>query len=539
MTHVAQIGSMSSGPVACTLQDAGDTVTAVAHGLADGTRVRFVALLGTTGVVTNTEYFVVSATADTFQVSSTSGGAARPLTTNGSGTFVWRDVIVGSTNAVEDYFGSAIDASADYLVIGAPGNDDGGNGAGAAFVFEKSGSTWVEVAKFLGKAAGAYFGSAVAVGGDVIAIGAHNADSYGAVYVYKRLAGTWAYQQKLISPVAQAAFDNFGRAVAISADGGVIIAGKPANTGGAYAYHYNSGTGQWDHVTGITAADVAAGDTYGESVAVSADGLTCVVGSPFDDDTAADSGSVYVFNYAGGWSQTAKLAASDAAASDYFGASVGISADGTVIAGAAPRDDDGGSDAGAVYIFELTGTWSQTAKLVSYIGPAQSNYLGFRGSLNQSDPGHQRIVFVDTTTILVPSNFDSFYGGAYSGACRCFVAAPSWAEGYLEYAIFPNDAVAWLRFGACGLSGDELIVGRAYSATTGSGEAYRTTDLPWASGGEAPPTSTDAYLMQACDSVTGALYYWTSATADWAAAGYPGPNSATEIAVSGRVHEET
>jgi hypothetical protein len=79
---------------AVTFTDAGDLVNLTAHGLSDGDEVAFSVITTTTGIVINTIYFVVNAAADTFQVASTSGGAALPLTTNGSGTVRYNSVIV-------------------------------------------------------------------------------------------------------------------------------------------------------------------------------------------------------------------------------------------------------------------------------------------------------------------------------------------------------------------------------------------------------------------------------------------------------------
>ena len=79
--------------VACTFQDAGDTVTEVGHGLSNGDEVSFATIVSTTGIVINNIYYVVNAAADTFQVATTPGGAARPLTTNGTGTLRYRTSI--------------------------------------------------------------------------------------------------------------------------------------------------------------------------------------------------------------------------------------------------------------------------------------------------------------------------------------------------------------------------------------------------------------------------------------------------------------
>jgi hypothetical protein len=79
---------------AVTFTDAGDLVNLTAHGLSDGDEVAFSVITTTTGIVINTIYFVVNAATDTFQVASTLGGAALPLTTNGSGTVRYNSTIV-------------------------------------------------------------------------------------------------------------------------------------------------------------------------------------------------------------------------------------------------------------------------------------------------------------------------------------------------------------------------------------------------------------------------------------------------------------
>jgi hypothetical protein len=79
---------------AVTFIDAGDLVNLTAHGLSDGDEVAFSVITTTTGIVINTIYFVVNAAADNFQVASTLGGSALPLTTNGSGTVKYNSTIV-------------------------------------------------------------------------------------------------------------------------------------------------------------------------------------------------------------------------------------------------------------------------------------------------------------------------------------------------------------------------------------------------------------------------------------------------------------
>jgi hypothetical protein len=83
---VTGTGSPLTTATACTFTDAGDLVTKTAHGLSNDDLVSFASIVTTTGMVINTTYYVINATADTFQVSLTLGGAAIDLVTNGTGT---------------------------------------------------------------------------------------------------------------------------------------------------------------------------------------------------------------------------------------------------------------------------------------------------------------------------------------------------------------------------------------------------------------------------------------------------------------------
>lgn len=92
--QVTGIGTPLTTPIAVTFQDSGDTVTLVAHGLSNDDEVSFAVITSTTGIIINKIYYVVNAAADTFQVSDTLGGAALPLTTDGSGTLRYRAEVV-------------------------------------------------------------------------------------------------------------------------------------------------------------------------------------------------------------------------------------------------------------------------------------------------------------------------------------------------------------------------------------------------------------------------------------------------------------
>ena len=268
-----------------------------------------------------------------------------------------------------DYFGYSVSVDGDTAVIGAyRDNYDAGSDFGSVYVFTRSGGTWTQQAK-LNATDGAtndFFGISVAVDGDTVVIGTPNDDAVGldsgSAYVFTRSGTTWTQQAKL-NATDGAAGDLFGYSVAIDGDTAVIGAHgddylPTSYSGSAYVFTRNGTT--WTQQAKINANDVAANNDYfGYSVAV--DDNTTVIGAPYDGGD--DAGSAYVFIRSGtAWIQQAKLNATDRAGFDYFGYSVSVNGD-TVVIGA-HHDDDAGSNSGSAYVFTRSGTtWMQQAKL--------------------------------------------------------------------------------------------------------------------------------------------------------------------------------
>ena len=177
----------------------------------------------------------------------------------------------------------------------------------------------------------------------------------GSVYVFTRSGVVWTQQQKLHASDA-AASDYFGSSVALNADATIALIGAPydddtvTNSGSVYVFT-RVGT-VWTQQQKLHASDPAASDAFGFSVALNADATIALIGAYVDDDTATDSGSVYVFTRVGTvWTQQQKLHASDPAASDYFGYSVALNADATIALIGATGDDDTANASGSVYVF--------------------------------------------------------------------------------------------------------------------------------------------------------------------------------------------
>ena len=164
-----------------------------------------------------------------------------------------------------------------------------------------------------------------------------------------------------------AASDTFGRSVAVHGTRAVI--GSPLDnhngktSGSVYVFESNGST--WTQIAKLVPSDATNGDVFGTSVAIHGDRL--VVGAEGDDDDGASSGSAYVFvrSATGGWTQEAKLLASDGVTFDEFGSAVAI--EGSRIAVGAKGESDGGLGAGAVYVYErqTSGAWLQMAKIVA------------------------------------------------------------------------------------------------------------------------------------------------------------------------------
>ena len=174
-----------------------------------------------------------------------------------------------------------------------------------------------------------------------------------------------------------AAGDQFGISVGVSSDGSTVVAGANgaevgSNNHQGAAYVFVKPGGGWSSGTQtakLTASDGAAGDALGASVGVSSDGSTVVAGAPFAKvGSNGHQGAAYVFvKPAGGWSsgtQTAKLTASDGAANDGLALSVGMSGDGSTVVAGAPFAKVGSNTAqGAAYVFvKPAGGWGAGAQ---------------------------------------------------------------------------------------------------------------------------------------------------------------------------------
>jgi hypothetical protein len=328
-----------------------------------------------------------------------------------------------------DQFGFSIALSADGNTIaagaitedssatGVNGNqaDNSASGAGAVYVYTRTGTTWAQQAyvKPAEVSAGDFFGYAVSLSadGNLLAVGSfdedgstrvingppdNKANGSGAAYVFARSGTTWS-QQAYIKPSNGEPQDSFGVDVALNSDGTTLLVGSldedckatginppgcdsdwrdDLSMGAAYVFVRSGAT--WTQQAFIKASNTGFNDWFGSRVALSADGNTAVIGASLedsaaqgingrqDDESAAESGAVYLFTRTGTtWKQDAYIKGSNTEAFDEFGSSVAFDRTGALLVVSARGEDSGAKgvggnekdnsvdEAGAVYVFSI------------------------------------------------------------------------------------------------------------------------------------------------------------------------------------------
>ena len=287
---------------------------------------------------------------------ASSVGYALVFTRTSPGVWSLEDTLTAPGGLAGENFGVAVDIDGDTAIVGARYDDRAPTAGGAAYVYTRSAGVWTFEARLKASdsTAGDDFGTQVAVSGDTAAVGAifHPAATpTGAVYVFTRAAGVWTERTQLFASDA-ALNDQFSRSLDLV--GGDLIAGAPLNqvtaAGQGAAYVFTGAGATWTEQARLLPLDPGANDQFGFGVAV-APGMA-IVGSRYDDDLGVNSGSAYFFQRAAGiWTQEAKHTASDGAAGDRFGDSVGLAPSAAIIG--APYTDDLGANAGSAYVLLL------------------------------------------------------------------------------------------------------------------------------------------------------------------------------------------
>lgn len=402
--------------------------------------------------------------------------AVYPLTIDP--TFVQRTKLSASDATYNNLFGESLAMSGNTIIVGASYTDIGGNnGQGAAYVFIRSGTTWLEQAKLTANDGRRedVFGRSVAIDGDMAIIGAPFADvgtncgpgqllcNEGAAYVFVRSGTTWTQQQKIIS-VDPAAFELFGHQVEIENNTAVISehlddAGGNLDQGRVNIYTRTGGSFVLQQ---RLTSDSPSVRLFGMNLDL--DRETIVVGAVGGNT----GGAAYVFVRNGTtWTQQQKLLASDSESGNSFGFSVAVSGD-TIVIGDYFDDIAGNSDQGSAYVFTRSGNvWTQRQKFTAGGGRA-GEHFGY-------DVG------VSGDTIVISASYERVGVNDYQGAAYVYVYnGANWTE---RQKLVAADGIDDSLFGISVLiSGNRIIIGALNSANPGpsgeTGSAYIFNTLP-------------------------------------------------------------
>lgn len=296
----------------------------------------------------------------------------------------------------EEEFGNAVAVSGNLVVAGCYHDDKGNNSnSGSAFIYDISSATPDLPLLSLenpGPATNDYFGGAVAIAGNTVAVAAYQDDTgaanAGTVYLYNRASPTPTVPVLTLPNPSPQAQDQFGNAIAIS--GPLLVVGTAKNDNGAIAdsgsaYVFDlSASNPAVPVAILDNPDPAAGDQFGVSVAVS--GTRVVIGAPGNDvNSANDAGSIYVYDISSG-TPTLPVVVIDnpvPGADDEFGHSVGIS--GLRVIAGAPYSDFGARDGGRAYVFDLASSApASPAMILNNPDPNPEDYHGISAAISGS-----------------------------------------------------------------------------------------------------------------------------------------------------------
>jgi hypothetical protein len=320
--------------------------------------------------------------------------------------------------ATGDQSGISVSLSADgnRVAIGAIGNDGVGSNSGHTRIYQLNGMTWVQIGQDIdGEAAVDFSGISVSLSadGNRVAIGAPSNDDGGLNSGHTRIYqfnGTTIMWDKIGQDIdGEAAGDQSGISVSLSADGNRVAIGANGNDGGGVdsgrtrIFQFNGTTIMWEQI-GQNIDGEAAGDQSGLSVSLSADGNRVAIGARFNNGGGGHT-RIYQFNGTA-WTQLGQDIDGEAA-NDLSGSSVSLSADGNRVAIGAIFNDGGGSNSGHTRIYQFNGTtWNQIGLDID--GEAINDFSGVSVSLS-----------ADGNRVAIGAEFNSG-GGVSSGHTRIY-----------------------------------------------------------------------------------------------------------------------
>ena len=363
-----------------------------------------------------------------------------------------------------DNFGSALALEGDDLLVGAGGVFP--DGAVYVFEYDSVGDEWLQVQKILPSntvgSSSSRFGGSLSLSAGRLLVGAEgdsgNGSASGAAWFYQHDGSSWVEVQKVLA--SDGAMQEFyGWSVSLFGFRAVIGAVSAGASGAAYVYEWNESNGTWDEMQKIVPADGLTNQYFGSSAGLSGNDL--VIGAGRDDTDGYATGAAYYYLLDGGtdtWNFVQKIFASDSAGDDFFAENLALQDDRLVV-GAYSEGEGAGGNSGAVYVYEKSGgVWLEQARL-------KTGDIAFGDSFGTS-------VALDGNRLLSGAQGDSEVANSAGAAYVFDFDGSNWTETQKLLAI---DAVTDDHFSrAVDIDGTTAVVGADSDSEWGanSGKVY-------------------------------------------------------------------
>ena len=373
-----------------------------------------------------------------------------------------------------DFFGGAVALSENVVVVGAYSDDEAAPDAGAAFFFDAETGALQQTVHAPTPSSLDYFGYAVAVSGQTVAVGALQDDQAstdgGAIYLIN--AETSNVEHVLTNPHAER-YANFGNAVAM--DGNLVVVGafRGGDVGEGRAFVFDAVTG--DLVSELANPDPAPFDSFGFAVAIHGD--IVAVGAHRDDVNGIDTGSVYLYDAVSGL-PLGRVDSPDPDPYDQFGYSLALSSE-LLVVGAA-NESRAGDQVGGVYLFDLaTQILRQT---LSHPDPSTSDLFGssvdIAGDTIAVGAPRKDLAEVDAGAVYL---FHAHEGALIAtlrdvtrGGAALFGYDLAMTESYLLVGAYQEKSATGATIGACYLYDSQtgLLLGELSNRMAGSSDLF-------------------------------------------------------------------
>ncbi|NOS70578.1 MAG: hypothetical protein HOP33_11690 [Verrucomicrobia bacterium] len=365
--------------------------------------------------------------------------------------------LTNPTPAADDNFGYAVGAvGTDKLLVGAYLDDTGALNAGSAYLFNISGALLLTLTNPSPSVADGFGFSVTAVGSENFLIGSFHDNpgggQFGAAYLYD-LSGNLV--QSFTNPTP-ANLDGFGTIVAVVGADKVLIGAPGDDTGAsgagaAYLFNINGTL-----LTTFTNPTPVASDAFGSAVvAVDADKL--LISAPADDTGATDAGAAYLYDLSGNLLKTFTNPAP--ASTDQFGKTLTAVGASQVLIGA-PTDDAGAANAGTAYLLDLSGKL-----LLTITNPTPATQDQFAAALAAFDANHiivgtlQADLSVANAGGVYLLSFDTFTPGLVADAVRFGgVDSASIANGAITTASLADGAITVDKMATVPAFASQLVI---------------------------------------------------------------------------------